>query len=78
MKANDSPECRNCHDADSFDYGLQGYRSVQQHEEALNTGQTCIDCHKGISHKLPAIDQGVGTANPSSIPENVFRPQAAK
>jgi cytochrome c-type protein NapC len=78
MKGNDSRECRNCHDESSFDYGLQGYRSVQQHEEGLNTGQTCIDCHKGIAHKLPAIDQGVGTASPASIPENVFRPQAAK
>ncbi|MDR3220463.1 MAG: NapC/NirT family cytochrome c [Candidatus Accumulibacter sp.] len=78
MKANDSQECRNCHDADSFDYSQQGYRSVQQHEEGLNTGQTCIDCHKGIAHKLPAIDQGIGAANPDSIPEKVFRPQAAK
>jgi cytochrome c-type protein NapC len=78
MKANDSRECRNCHDDNSFDYGLQGYRSVQQHEEGLNTGQTCIDCHKGIAHKLPEIDQGVGVASPVSIPENVFRPQAEK
>ncbi|MDR2452931.1 MAG: NapC/NirT family cytochrome c [Candidatus Accumulibacter sp.] len=78
MKDNDSRECRNCHDADSFDYGLQGYRSVQQHEEGLLTGQTCIDCHQGIAHRLPAIDQGVGVASPASIPENVFRPQAEK
>jgi cytochrome c-type protein NapC len=78
MKANDSQECRNCHDADSFDYGLQSYRSVQQHEEGLATGQTCIDCHKGIAHKLPAIDQGIGAADPVSIPESEFRPRAEK
>ncbi|MDR0439637.1 MAG: NapC/NirT family cytochrome c [Candidatus Accumulibacter sp.] len=78
MKANDSQECRDCHDDSSFDFGLQSYRSVQQHEEGLNTGQTCIDCHKGVAHKLPEIDQGVGVASPASIPEAVFRPQAAK
>jgi cytochrome c-type protein NapC len=77
MKDNDSQECRNCHDAHSFDYGLQGYRSVQQHEEGLRAGQTCIDCHKGVAHKLPAIDQGVGSSG-SGISVDVFRPAAKK
>ncbi|MDR2113339.1 MAG: NapC/NirT family cytochrome c [Candidatus Accumulibacter sp.] len=78
MKANDSQECRNCHDADSFDYGLQGYRSVQQHEEGLRTGQTCIDCHKGIAHRLPQIDQGVGSLEETGIPQEVLRPAVTK
>jgi cytochrome c-type protein NapC len=77
MKGNDSHECRSCHDANSFDYGLQGYRSVQQHEEGLRTGQTCIDCHKGIAHKLPQIDQGVGVSE-TGISVDVFHPAAKK
>ena len=23
------------------------------HDQAVKDGQTCIDCHKGIAHKLP-------------------------
>jgi cytochrome c-type protein NapC len=72
MKANGSQECRNCHDANSFDYSMQGYRATDRHMEALSSGQTCIDCHKGIAHKLPAIDQGIGTLDPSSISAEIF------
>jgi len=74
MKANDSRECRNCHDPFSFDYSAQGYRSVNQHDEGLAKGQTCIDCHKGIAHKLPRIDQGLNHADPPGIAREVFRP----
>ena len=77
MKANDSQECRNCHDANFFDYGAQGYRSVNQHVEGLATGQTCIDCHKGVAHKLPAVDQGVGVSG-SGISVDVFHPAVKK
>jgi cytochrome c-type protein NapC len=61
MRANNSQECRNCHDPKSFDYGAQSYRSVNQHTEGLdNGGKICIDCHQGIAHHLPDIDQGIG------------------
>ena len=54
MKANDSLECRNCHSADSMDTTKQSPRAVDQHQRFLFTGQrTCIDCHKGIAHRLP-------------------------
>jgi len=53
MKDTDSRECRNCHDIDSMDFGEQGRRAIKQHSEALETGDTCIDCHKGIAHELP-------------------------
>ncbi|MDR1934836.1 MAG: NapC/NirT family cytochrome c [Candidatus Accumulibacter sp.] len=74
MKANDSQECRNCHDADSFDYGVQSYRSVNQHTEGLASGQTCIDCHKGITHRLPQIDQGVGSLVETGLSQDLVRP----
>jgi cytochrome c-type protein NapC len=54
MKANDSLECRNCHSAESMDITRQSPRAVDQHQRFLFTSQkTCIDCHKGIAHRLP-------------------------
>lgn len=54
MKANDSRECRNCHDFNFMDFSEQGRRSVAQHSTALASGEkTCVDCHKGIAHRLP-------------------------
>jgi cytochrome c-type protein NapC len=53
MKNTDSRECRNCHNFDSMDYDKQDARSSTRHEDAEEAGLTCIDCHKGIAHKLP-------------------------
>ncbi len=54
MKKNDSQECRNCHDFEFMDFSEQGRRSVVQHSTALAAGEkTCVDCHKGIAHRLP-------------------------
>jgi len=54
MKANDSLECRNCHSSESMDLVKQNPRAASAHEQFLFSGQkTCIDCHKGIAHKLP-------------------------
>jgi cytochrome c-type protein NapC len=50
MKANDSRECRNCHGYQSMMPEFQRPRARQQHLNAMETGQTCIDCHKGIAH----------------------------
>ncbi|MDH5424444.1 MAG: NapC/NirT family cytochrome c [Gammaproteobacteria bacterium] len=55
MKDTDSRECRNCHDFKSMDYTQQGRRGMTQHQKGLESGQTCIDCHKGIAHSLPAM-----------------------
>ena len=54
LKANDSLECRNCHDFEYMDFTWQSGRAAQQHSTALASGEkTCIDCHKGIAHQLP-------------------------
>lgn len=59
MKKNDSQECRNCHNFDYMDFSEQGRRSVVQHSTALAAGEkTCVDCHKGVAHRLPNM-QGV-------------------
>ena len=54
MKNTDSYECRNCHNFEFMDFSEQGRRSVAQHSTALASGEkTCVDCHKGIAHRLP-------------------------
>lgn len=54
LKANDSLECRNCHDYDSMDLTRQASRAAWIHQQYLGPGEmTCIDCHKGIAHRLP-------------------------
>ena len=51
MKQTDSRECRNCHHFDAMNPKFQRPRARKQHLNAFKTGQTCIDCHKGIAHK---------------------------
>jgi nitrate/TMAO reductase-like tetraheme cytochrome c subunit len=53
MNASDSRECRYCHDESRWDLALQSEKARQYHSGALAKGKTCIDCHKGLAHKLP-------------------------
>ncbi len=54
MKSTDSRECRNCHSFDSMDFHKQDDRAAEKMQKAVEKGtETCIDCHKGIAHKLP-------------------------
>jgi cytochrome c-type protein NapC len=56
LKANDSAECRSCHSFAAMDLDKQDHSAAKKHDAAslANSGKTCIDCHKGIAHKLPA------------------------
>jgi cytochrome c-type protein NapC len=54
MKARDSLECRNCHSKNAMDPHKQKEAS-QIMFQASTQSLTCIDCHKGIAHKLPEI-----------------------
>ena len=61
MLANDSLECRNCHEYKSMDFTLQSARARAAHEKGLGEqGLTCINCHKGIAHELPDTGTEVG------------------
>jgi cytochrome c-type protein NapC len=51
MKSTDSRECRNCHTIESMNPEFQRPRARKQHLAAMEAGNTCIDCHKGIAHK---------------------------
>jgi cytochrome c-type protein NapC len=74
MKANDSLECRNCHDFQSFDYTGQGRRAADTHQKGFDAGMTCIDCHKGVAHQLPPIQQEIGHSIEGAVPIEAFRP----
>ncbi|WP_222708353.1 cytochrome c3 family protein [Alkalisalibacterium limincola] len=62
LKANDSLECRNCHNFEYMDFTRQSPRAAEIHDRWLGSGErTCIDCHKGVAHELPdmaGIPQG--------------------
>jgi len=53
-----------------MDYAEQNKRSSTTHQQAFNEGKTCIDCHKGIAHKLPQIEQHIGAPkeHPAQLP----------
>ncbi|MDT8326867.1 MAG: NapC/NirT family cytochrome c [Roseovarius sp.] len=62
MKETDSRECRNCHSFEAMDFTKQSRRAVEKMEVVAQTGHspegsTCIDCHKGIAHKLPKVER---------------------
>jgi len=54
MRSNDSAACRNCHDVTAMSAEEQQLRAVREHEAGFARGETCIDCHQGIAHQLPA------------------------
>ena len=58
MQETDSRECRNCHGFKFMDFSKQGEDAADTHPEALDADMTCIDCHKGIAHKLPEAYEG--------------------
>ncbi len=61
LKANDSLECRNCHAFEYMDFTRQSPRASQAHSRFLpERSRTCIDCHKGIAHRLPAMPASRG------------------
>ena len=76
MKANDSQECRNCHNYTYMDYAEQNRRSASKHQVAFNEGQTCIDCHKGIAHTLPGIEQNIGAPKINAAEVPAMAPKA--
>jgi len=53
MKSRNSIECRNCHNFDAMSAELQKQTPYKKHMKAKEEGKSCIDCHKGIAHKLP-------------------------
>jgi len=66
MQATDSRECRNCHLLASMSPDLQGRFASRIHQDAIDEGQTCIDCHKGIAHHLPTDEAALQATAPAA------------
>ncbi len=60
MKETDSRECRNCHSYEAMAYHKQSRRGEEKMREAAEQGKTCIECHKGVAHKLPDTSDDEG------------------
>jgi cytochrome c-type protein NapC len=50
LRANDSQECRNCHNVERTDFSLQSAKAQEYHLAVEHNQKTCIDCHQGIAH----------------------------
>jgi cytochrome c-type protein NapC len=50
MKANNSQECRNCHETERMMLALQSTKAQKYHQVERMKDKTCIDCHAGIAH----------------------------
>ncbi|SCA56833.1 Cytochrome c-type protein TorY [Candidatus Terasakiella magnetica] len=57
MRANGSRECKNCHSYEAMHADKQSKRAQKAMNEAATTDVACIDCHKGIAHRLPRFDK---------------------
>src|SRR5512146_733709 len=55
MKESDSIGCRNCHSFAAMNLVEQDKGAQSKHADAEAAGKTCIDCHKGVAHKLPRL-----------------------
>lgn len=53
LKANDSRECRNCHDVKQMDLAQQSKKAQSFHKVLESGKRTCIDCHAGLTHTPP-------------------------
>ena len=53
LSENDSRACRYCHVEARWDLEAQSEKARDFHAGPLSRGKTCIDCHKGVAHKLP-------------------------
>jgi nitrate/TMAO reductase-like tetraheme cytochrome c subunit len=53
MLGNDSKFCRSCHSFDAMNLQAQGRMPARMHSQAMKSGKTCIECHRGIVHALP-------------------------
>ncbi len=54
MSSSNSRECRNCHEFDSMSAEQQIPKTYLMHGLAEKWETTCIECHQGVVHSLPA------------------------
>ncbi len=53
MKANNSANCRTCHNPDAMSSEKQSDDAKKAHKKFAAGKATCIECHTGVAHKEP-------------------------
>ena len=66
MRADNSANCRTCHDDKAWDNKKQSEDAIKQHKKFLAGKATCIDCHTGVAHKEPEEPKALAKAPPAS------------
>ncbi|MEE4384333.1 MAG: NapC/NirT family cytochrome c [Pseudomonadales bacterium] len=60
---NDSQFCRHCHEPEAWDLQAQSAMARGAHQSVVDGDATCIACHKGIAHSIPAGARNGGSAD---------------
>lgn len=53
MKADNSANCRSCHNPMHFETSKQSAIAQKMHLQVQQGKATCVDCHRGVAHKEP-------------------------
>lgn len=53
MRANNSANCRSCHNEMAMAISKQSPMAQKMHVQVQQGKATCIDCHRGVAHKEP-------------------------
>lgn len=68
MKADNSANCRSCHDPAAWDDKKQSDDAKKGHKK-FNAGKaTCIECHTGVAHKEPEEPKAETKPEPKAAP----------
>ena len=65
FEATNARECRHCHDYGNMIAEEQKPSARVSHADAAKTDRNCVQCHKGITHRLPAEEKSATPANDS-------------
>ena len=63
FSANGSKECKNCHSYDRMNFEKMSKAAQKAMKPAAERNQSCVDCHKGIAHHLPAKKADTGNTS---------------
>lgn len=55
MTANGSLGCRSCHTFEAMDFAKQRPKAAEAMHAPMQPGTSCINCHKGIAHRLAVV-----------------------
>ena len=68
MRANNSANCRTCHDPKAWDPAKQSDDARSSHKKFFLGKATCIDCHTGVAHKDAEEPKDPVKAAAASVP----------